>query len=250
MDAQGIARQTEFETTGRVWIGTRKASGPFVKLRAGADDLSITTPIGSISFSPREVVAFKPMRGVFGYGGFEVVHTVDRRNVQFWCRDADTVLQRIAATGFTPRGVAGGGPDPARRARHEEETRTGNRRMLKFVAILVTGFVALFGTIAVVAMFGMRHGEVYETTWAAVQADPRVVAVTGSPVTSTTPSGSVNLVGSGGTAAIRYDVAGPNGHGTVEADGTKTDDRWVIDRFVFHPDGDVTRSIDLGAGRR
>jgi|GEM_PF-3305077 len=249
MDEQGNAWQTEFETSGSVWIGARKASGSFVKLRARADDLSITTPIGSISFSPREVVAFKPLRGVFGYGGFEVVHTVDRRNVQFWCRDADAVVQRIAATGFAPRGVAGGGPDPVRRARHEEENRAGNRRLFKFVAILLAGFGVLFGAIVVVVMVGMKHGEVYETTWAAVQVDPRVVAVTGSPVTSTTPSGSVNLVGSGGTASIRYDISGSNGRGTVEANGTKTAGRWVIDRFVFQPDGDAAKSIDLGALR-
>lgn len=249
MDEKVTAWQAEFETTGRVWIGTREASGSFVKLRARADDLSITTPIGSISFSPREVVAFKPLRGIFGYGGFDVVHNVDRRNVQFRCRDADAVLQRIAATGFAPRGVAGGGPDPARRARHEEEIRTGNRRMVKFVAILMAGFVVLFGAIAVVAMFGVKHGEVYETTWAAVQVDPRVVAVTGSPVTSTTPSGSANLTGSGGTASIRYDISGPNGRGTVQADGTKTANRWVIDRFVFQPNGDAGRSIDLAERR-
>ena len=249
MDRKAIAWQTEFETTGKAWIGTRKASGSFVKLRARADDLSITTPIGSISFSPREVVAFKPLKGLFGYGGFQIVHTVDGRHVQFWCRDADTALQHIAATGFVPSGVAGGGPDPARRARHEEENAAGNRRMFKFVAILVGGFVALFGTIAAVALLGTQRGEVYETTWAAVQVDPRVVAVTGSPVTSTIRSSSVNLVGSGGTASMRYDVNGPNGRGTVEADGTKTDGQWVIDRFVFEPGGDAARSIDLRAGR-
>lgn len=240
--------RSEYETTGSVFIGTRKASGSFVKLRARADDLSITTPIGSISFSPREVVAFKPLRGIFGSGGFEIVHTVDRRNVQFRCRDAEGVLQRIAATGFVPRGVAGGGPDPARRARHEEEARAGNRNMFKFVAILLGGFVVLFGGFVVVAVVGMKHGAVYESTWATVQADPRVIAVTGSPVTSSTPSGSVQSVGSSGTASIRYDVSGPKGRGMVEADGTKTDDHWVVDRFVFRPDGDATRSIDLVAG--
>ena len=246
MDEADDARPMAFETSGRAWIGTRQASGSFVKLRARADDLSVTTPIGSISFSPREVVAFRPLRGLFRDGGFEIVHTVDRRNVQFWCRDADVVLQRIAATGFAPRGIAGGGPDPARRARHEEESRAGTRGMLKFVVILVAGFVLLFGAIALMAMFAMQHAEIYETTWAAVQVDPRVLAVTGSPVTSTTPSGSVNTVGTGGTAAIRYDVSGPNGRGSVEADGTKTADRWVVDRFVFRPDGDAMREIDLG----
>ena len=247
MDQQANAWQTAFETTGRVWIGSRQASGSFVKLRARADDLSITTPIGSISFSPREVVAFKPLRGVFGYGGFQVVHTVDGRNVQFRCRDADAVLARIAATGFAPRGVAGGGPDPARSTRHDEENRTGNRRMLKFVAVLMGGFVVLFGAIAAVALVGSKHGEVFERTWAAVQVDPRVLAVTGSPLTRTTRSSTVNLVGSAGTASVRYDVDGPNGRGTVEASGTETDGRWVIDRFAFEPDGDVARAVDLRA---
>ncbi len=139
---------------------------------------------------------------------------------------------------------------PTQRARHEEDDCRGHRGLFKLIAILAAIFVAISGTIAVAVTFGMKHGEVYETTWAAVQVDPRVVAVTGSPVTSTTPSGSVDLVGSGGTASIRYDVSGPTGRGTVEAAGTKTADRWAIDRFVFEPDGDAARSIDLSTGRR
>ncbi len=246
----GIAGRTEFETTGKAWIGSRKASGSFVKLRACATDLSITTPIGSISFGPREVVAFKPLRGLFGFGGFQIVHTVDRRNVQFWCRDVGTVRQRIAASGFVPRGVAGGGPDPARRARHDEEARTGNRRLFRFFAFLAAGFVAIFGTIVVAVTFAMKHGELYETTWATAQADPRVLAVTGAPVTSTVPSGSVDVVGSGGAASIRYDVSGPQGHGTIAVVGTRTAGHWAIDRFVFEPDGDAAGPIDLAAGRR
>ena len=250
MDPQVMESQEAFETTGKAWIGTRHASGSLVKLRARADELSVTTPIGSISFSPREVIALKPLRGLFGFGGFQIVHTVDGRKVQFWCRDVASVRQRIAATGFAPCGVAGGGPDPARRARHDAESSAGNRRFVKFLAILAIGFVALFGVIAFALTAAMKHSEVYETTWAAVQVDPRVVAVTGTPVTSTSPSGSINLVGSGGTASIRYEVSGPKGHGTVEAAGTKTADRWTIDRFVFQADGDAAPSIDLAAGRR
>ena len=249
METQRIAAAAAYETTGRVWIGGRKASGPFVKLRARADDLSITTPIGGISFSEREVVALKPLTGVFGYGGFEIVHTVDRRAVQFWCRDVDVVRERIAATGFTPRGKPGSGPDPTRRARHEEENRRGNRGMFKLVASLIAFFGVIIGAIAVTLTLMVSHGEVYQTTWAAVQVDPRVVAFTGTPITSKAPSGDVSLVGSGGTAAIHYDISGPNGRGTVEAAGTKTEGRWRIDRFVFEPEGDEKRAIDLVEGQ-
>jgi hypothetical protein len=249
MDEGVIAWQTEFETTGKAWIGQRKASGAFVKLRARADELSITTPIGSISFSPREVVAFRPMKGVFGFGGFEIVHTVDRRSVQFWSHDGARTLERIVATGFVPRGVAGGGPDPARRTRHDEENRAGNRRLFKFFGILAAVFVAIFGAIFVGVTFGLSHSELYETTWATVQVDPRVVDVVGSPVVSGSPSGSVHLVGSDGTATIAYDVSGPKGRGAVQAEGTKTAGVWHVDRFVFAPDGGAERSIDLSITR-
>jgi Cytochrome oxidase complex assembly protein 1 len=245
MDDKAVAWETEFEVSGRTWIGNRKASGSFVKLRARADDLSITTPIVRISFSPREVVAFKPSKGVFGYGGFEIVHTVDGRNVQFWCRDADTVLQRIAATGFVPRGTPRGGPDPARRARHEEDSGAGNRGAFKLVAIILAFFAVIFVPLGLFAYFSADSNGVLESTRAAVQTDPRVLAVTGSPVTTGRWSGSIQSVGSGGTASVKYDVTGPNGKGTVDAAGTRESSVWHVDRFVFTPDGEPARAMDL-----
>jgi hypothetical protein len=249
MSERVIGWTTDFETSGSARIGNRKASGSSVKLRARVDELSVTTPIGSISFSPREVVAFRPLKGLFGYGGFEIVHTRDGRHVEFRCRGADGVLQRIAATGFVPRGTPGAGPDPARRARHEQEDRADNRRLFKFFAIVAVVVVVFVGAIFVGVTFGLKHSEVYERTWAAVQVDPRVIDAVGSPVVSGSPSGSVHLVGSGGTATIEYDVSGPKGHGAVQAEGTKTSDVWRIDRFVFEPDGDGERAIDLSNAR-
>ncbi len=236
---------TEYETTGKVRIGGREASGSFVKLRARADDLSITTPIGSIAFSPREVVAFRPLKGLLGYGGFQIVHTRDGRHVQFWCRDADGVLARIAGAGFVPRGTPGGGPDPSRAARRDAEDRADNRRLLKIFSAIAVVLVAVVGAIAFGLWYSMTDNDVYRSSWATVQAEPRVAAVTGRPMTSGTPSGSLRTSGSTGLAKLRYAVDGPTGRGTVEVDGTKADGRWRIDRLVFVPDGAADRTIDL-----
>ncbi|MEO8936095.1 MAG: hypothetical protein ABI277_05620 [Burkholderiaceae bacterium] len=53
---------------------------------------------------------------------------------------------------------------PTRRARHEEDVCRGHRGLFKLIAILAAIFIAIFGAIAVAVTFGMKHGEVYETT--------------------------------------------------------------------------------------
>lgn len=247
--APAAAPSPSFETTGRVWIGGRKASGPFVKLRASADDLSITTPIVSVSYSPREVVAFQPKKALFGYGGFEIVQTRDGRSVQFWCRDADRVREQIAATGFVPRGRIGGGPDPTRAARRAEEDRIDAGRKWKIAVIIATAVLAILAVLFFGITYGMRHGDVYVASWATVQADPRVVAVVGQPMTSGFPTGSVEVTASDGHADLHYDVTGPRGKGSVDVVGTKADGQWRIERHVFEPDGRPDRSIDLIGSR-
>lgn len=44
-------------------------------------------------------------------------------------------------------------------------------------------------------------------------------------------------------------AAMPRGRGTVEAAGTKAEGRWHLDRFVFVPEGDASRAIDLAMDR-
>ncbi len=245
-----MTRAETFEKTGgNVWIGMRRASGSIVTLRANADELSITTPIVSVTFSPREVVALRPTPGLFGFGGFEIVQTRDRRTVLYRCRDADAVRARILATGFVPRGTAGGGPDPARAALHAEEDRADRRRLLKFGALIAGVLVAVFAAIGFGVALSFGHSEVYRSSWAAVRSDPRVVGAVGAPVASGSPSGSIEVVGSNGQATLRYDVSGPRGRGTVEVAGTRSAGAWHVDRLGFAPEGREGPPIDLLAPR-
>lgn len=236
---------TAYETTGRTEIGLRRASGSFVKLRATPDELSITTPIGSIALTPREVVGFEPLPQLFRHGGFEIVHTRDDRRVRFWCRDADVVRERIAAAGFVPRGTPGGGPDPARFAERADEARRDAGRRWKIGALIAVVVVALIGAIGFGLWYGFRHSDVYVTSWETVRNDPRVIAITGTPMESGMPSGNIEVNNGEGSAEIRYDVSGPKGRGGVEADGTKADGAWRIDRLVFRPDMGGTAPIEL-----
>lgn len=236
---------TAYETTGRTEIGLRRASGSFVKLRATPDELSITTPIGSIALTPREVVGFEPLPQLFRYGGFEIVHTRDDRRVRFWCRDADVVRERIAAAGFVPRGTPGGGPDPARFAERADEARRDAGRRWKIGALIAVVVVALIGAIWFGLWYGFRHSDVYVASWETVRTDPRVIAITGTPMESGMPSGSIEVNGGAGNAEIDYDVTGPKGRGTVEVEGTKADGAWRIHRLSFRPAGAAT--IELTA---
>ena len=237
-----------FETSGSVHFGQRKASGSFVRLRADPTDLSITTPVGSISFSPREVIELRRLRGLFGYGGFRIVHTRDRRDVQFWCRDADAVRANIVAAGFVPCGRPGGGPDPARRLQHEAEDSASAGRTLKFVLLLLGFFCVLFAPIIVWAIHSSYHNEPLDRSWATVQADPRVTTITGSPIAKTASTGSYKENGASGVAGLHYDVTGPGGRGTVDLDATKADGSWHVDRLVFRPDG-RDQAIELANDR-
>ena len=56
MDDEAVAWQTQFETTGRAWIGGAKASGPFVKLRANAESRGAMTPAPLIGQHTNEIL--------------------------------------------------------------------------------------------------------------------------------------------------------------------------------------------------
>jgi hypothetical protein len=71
-----------------------------------------------------------------------------------------------------------------------------------------------------------------------------VTALTGTPIETGIPTGSVKVNGPNGTASLAFSVQGPRGSGTLYLEAIRELGQWHVQRAQFAPDGGGAR-IDL-----
>ncbi len=119
----------------------------------------------------------------------------------------------------------------------------------------IWGIVAWIILLAVIAAswFGVtalfKHSEPYQMAIARLQTNAEAVSALGTPITSGSPTGSIQTSGPSGRAELAFSVEGPKGRGTVYLRATKDFGVWKIDRIELQIEGRSGR-INLGEGDR
>lgn len=90
----------------------------------------------------------------------------------------------------------------------------------------------------------MKGSDAYRITVQALEASPEAVQVLGEPISTGTPSGSIQQSGPDGEAALSFSAEGPDGAGTVYVEATRSMGRWHIDRAVLEETA-TGRRVDL-----
>jgi hypothetical protein len=98
----------QLEAKGGAQVGRVRASWPFARLTASAQELSLSAALlGSFRFSPDQVVALEARASFLFLGsGLRIVHTVHGypEKIEFWpLGSAKRLIEKITALGFQPR---------------------------------------------------------------------------------------------------------------------------------------------------
>jgi len=108
------------------------------------------------------------------------------------------------------------------------------------IGLAIAGIVAL----AFIVMVTMKSTAAYQLSMEALQADPEVTQLLGTPLDGGLPSGGIRNVNGVGVARLSFEVSGPKGRGTVHVAATRDGGPWTIDRLTLEPAGSK-RSIDV-----
>lgn len=103
------------------------------------------------------------------------------------------------------------------------------------LGVIVLGAIGIAALVVII--FGaIKSSDVYKQALARAQADPRVIAALGSPVTAGFfVSGNVNVTAAGGTADITFPIRGPKGKGHVRAVATRDTSGWHYTELTAVP---------------
>ena len=94
------------------------------------------------------------------------------------------------------------------------------------------------------AFFAFNNSEAYQLGVAKLQASPVATNLLGTPITTGSPSGSIEIKGSSGSATLNFSATGPKAAGTVVLEAIKKDDVWSLTRLTLKLDGQ-DKTIDL-----
>lgn len=126
------------------------------------------------------------------------------------------------------------------------------RRVQRLWAIWGTviwiAWVVVFGSVIVGTFSILRHSEAYQLGVSRLQSSPIAGNLLGTPISTGTPSGSVKINGSSGTAALRFSASGPRTSGVVAVQAIKQNGVWSLIKLTLKLDG-KDEVIDLIGGR-
>jgi hypothetical protein len=94
-----------------------------------------------------------------------------------------------------------------------------------FLLVFVGIFVAVFGA--------LKDSEAYKMTVGLLNSSPKAIQLLGQPISTGTPTGSMNVSGSGGEASLSFSANGPQGHGTVYVEASKSQGQWNLDQVIL-----------------
>jgi hypothetical protein len=116
-----------------------------------------------------------------------------------------------------------------------------------FVLICCGGPVGLFfGAVGI-----MRNSDAYTMGMKQIQANPQVKEALGEDIreVSWMPAGKIEIVGDGGNAELRWDLAGTKGNGKAYVKARRTNGKWeIVVIEVTPPDGKKIVMQGEGAG--
>jgi hypothetical protein len=98
-----------------------------------------------------------------------------------------------------------------------------------------------------VPMTIMKQSQAYEMSLASIRADASVREAIGSPIeTGLVVTGSVNISGPSGSAALQYSVKGPAGEGDARVIAAKSVGEWQLQTVVVDLDATGKRIFVVG----
>ena len=98
-----------------------------------------------------------------------------------------------------------------------------------FLACLVPAVVAMFFGVS----YGLKESDAYQGAAAKLASSEAVVNITGSPLATGLPQGSINISGPSGRADLQFSVSGPKGAGTAYVEAKRELGVWSYPRIVF-----------------
>lgn len=125
-----------------------------------------------------------------------------------------------------------------------EQFKAVQHKWSKWAIIIYALMAALFVPLFFVIGGILKDSEPYKLAHAQLEQNAEVTAVVGQPISTGTPTGSVQLSGPDGRANLQFSVEGPNGKGTAYVEATKKLGRWQIERMAFDDDSSGRR-IDI-----
>jgi hypothetical protein len=109
--------------------------------------------------------------------------------------------------------------------------------------------VAVFG-FSIFAIFSgvsaaLKGSEPYKVAVARANANEKVIAALGTPMTEGFPSGSINTHNDTGDVDLSIPISGPKGKGTIHVVGTRSAETWTYSKMSVTITG-TGQTIDLG----
>ena len=107
----------------------------------------------------------------------------------------------------------------------------------------IAGLVALVAMIAIgiatffAVMSALKDSEPYKLAVTQVQASRAAVDALGTPISTGTPSGSIEVSGVKGQADLAIPATGPKAKGTIYLDATRDMGAWKINRIELEVEG-------------
>lgn len=115
------------------------------------------------------------------------------------------------------------------------------RQWAKWGVILWLTFPLAFGALFLGVFVMLKDSEAYKLAHARLDADERVAAIVGRPLSTGIPTGSIQASGARGSAELSFSVEGPSGKGKAYLQASQELGLWRLDRLVFQ---------DEASGRR
>lgn len=131
-----------------------------------------------------------------------------------------------------------------RRWESPEAFRKTQRTWAIWGAVSWLAVIALCVVLFVGIQAALKGSDAYRLGADLVRQDARVTALTGTPIETGIPTGSVKVNGPNGTASLAFSVQGPRGSGTLYLEAIRELGQWHVQRAQFAPDGGGAR-IDL-----
>jgi hypothetical protein len=100
-----------------------------------------------------------------------------------------------------------------------------------------------FGTFSI-----LKHSEAYQLGVARLQNSPVATVALGTPITTGSPTGSININGSSGEARLNFSASGPRASGMVMVQAVKQNGVWSLTKLTLQLDG-KDEGIDLIGGQ-
>jgi len=116
-------------------------------------------------------------------------------------------------------------------------------------AVILVGFLLLFGGLFGGMFYGFKHSAAYQLGTEELRASAAATNVLGTPITTGFPFGNIHVSGASGSAVLTFSATGPKAAGQVFLEAIKKDGVWSIRRLTLKPDGS-TSAIDIVGGGR